>query len=120
MDQKIVYIEILDDLKNVFKGKIDKRIESIRLVHSDSVYLEIYRTEVKNKRIETIIRNDLSIIINDPETEDLPMFSINEDIEKNLDLLLLLDEYTIINTTDLFDDSVSDKIDKRYRLFRGV
>ena len=115
-------MEIIQELKNAFNGQIDGRIEDVRFVHNGSVYLEIYRTDTKDRgrRIETIIRNDLSIIVEDPENDNSPMFSVDEDIEKNIDLFLSLDKYTLVNTTDIFDDVASDKISKKYNIFKEV
>lgn len=109
----------MDELLKKFANQIDVCIDSVRLVHDEFVFLQIFKIETtaKGRIKETIIQNDLSNIVDDLEESQEPMFTVSCDIENNIEKLLSLDKVSLISTTDLFDSKAADMIDRKSRIF---
>lgn len=120
MDQKLIIVDITNELMKNFKDYMDKNIDTIRLLHDgDTVALEIttIETTAKNRIKETIARTDLSFIVDDPEVSEEPIFSVSNDIDDNVERFLALTPVSLINITDLFSEIAAEKIGKKFNRF---
>lgn len=120
MSQKIVMIDITNELLTKYGDYMDKNISQVRLIQDDeTVELEIFWVErtPKNRVKQTIQRTDLSFIVDDPQVSDEPMFSVNKDIEENVENFLNMTPVDLTNTTDLFSKEAAEKILKKYSVF---
>lgn len=93
-------VEILAELKRKYPDYLRPDFHSIKIIHSDKiVYLESVRYRYSGLRDEIIERTDLGFI-SDTATE---MFSTTRTAEDNARLFVHeLDEYSMIQCTDLF------------------
>jgi len=55
--------------------------------------------------------------VDDPQVSDEPMFSVNKDIEENVENFLNMTPVDLTNTTDLFSKEAAEKILKKYSVF---
>ncbi len=120
MSQKMVMIDITNELLTKYGDYMDKNISQVRLIQDDeTVELEIFWVErtPKNRVKQTIQRTDLSFIVDDPQVSDEPMFSVNKDIEENVENFLNMTPVDLTNTTDLFSKEAAEKILKKYSVF---
>jgi ABC-type dipeptide/oligopeptide/nickel transport system ATPase component len=120
MSQKIVMIDITNELLTKYGAYMDKNISQVTLIQDDEIVeLEIFWDErTPNKRVkQTIKRTDLSFIVDDPQVSEEPIFSVKKDIEENVEEFLNMTPVTLTYTTDLFSKEAAEKILKKYSLF---
>lgn len=120
MSQKIVMIDITNELLTKYGDYMDKNISQVTLIQDDEIVeLEIFWDErTPNKRVkQTIKRTDLSFIVDDPQVSEEPIFSVKKDIEENVEEFLNMTPVTLTYTTDLFSKEAAEKILKKYSLF---
>jgi hypothetical protein len=106
-------VEILPDLKRKYPGYLMPDFHSVKIVHIDGVvYLESVRHRHPGLRDEVIERIDLSFIADD----DAPMFPASRSLEDNARLFVhQLDEFSMIQCTDLFTDEAYAEIARRQK-----
>lgn len=105
-------VEILPDLKKKYPSNLKPDFHSIKITHSDGiVYLESVRYLHSGLRDEIIERTDLGFIT-DGTGE---MFLASRNPEDNARLFVhQLDEYSMINCTDIFTHEARVKIAQRH------
>lgn len=114
MDMTYCTINLYDVLKIKYKDYLKPEIVSISIIQSeDTVWLEYIEKVLIDGSFEkqTIRKIDLEFISDGDEFEEKLYFDPKEPIENNA--RKFIDEfspYSIINTTDLFNDDACDKI----------
>lgn len=106
-------VEILPDLKKKYFAYLKPDFHSIKIVHIDGiVFLESVRHRSPNLKDEIIERVDLSFITSD----NGDMFPSSYSPLENARLFVhQLDEYSMINCTDLFTLEACEKINNSYK-----
>lgn len=127
MDTNYSTINIYHQLKQKYKEYLKPEITAVSIMQSkETVWLEIIESIVTDDGFEkqTIQRTDLAFIVDDIDTdacysydcdyEKKLYFNTSEPIENNAKKFVNeFDLYSIINTTDLFNDSACEKIDTK-------
>lgn len=119
MDTFYSEIDFYDKLKLKYNEYLKPEIVSVSIIQSkDTVLLETVKLEEVEGGLEkqTVSRIDLGFIADGEDNESQELYFNPEDsIEKNVRKFINeFTPYDIINTTDLFNDEASDKINKKY------
>jgi hypothetical protein len=105
-------VEILPDLKKKYPSYLKPDFHSIKITHNDGiVYLESVRYRHSGLRDEIIERTDLGFISNG--TGEMFLASINPEDNARL-FVHQLDEYSMIQCTDLFTHEACMEITQRH------
>jgi len=122
MDSVYSTIDFYSNLKLKYKEYLKPEIVSIVMIQSkETVWLESIEVEIVKGGFEKQIvrRINLNFISDDEDGEfEGDFFNPKDTIENNVKKFI--DEfspYSIINTTDLFNDKASEKISKKYNTF---
>ena len=105
-------VKILPDLKKKYPNYLKSDFHSIKITHSGGVvYLESVRYRYAGVKDEIFERTDLSFIAED----DSDMFQISRDPTENARLFVhQLDEYSLIQCTDLFAHDSCIDIERKH------
>ena len=105
-------VEIMPDLKTKYPKYLKPDFHSVKIVLSDGVvYLESVRYRYVGLRDEIVERLDLSFIVEG----DSEMFPASLSPEDNARIFVHnLDEYSIINCTDLFTHEACEEISRKH------
>ncbi len=122
MDVIYSSINFYDKLVKKYREYLKTEIISIVMIQTkNEVYLETTELEPLEDGLEkqTVKRIDLSFITDgeDVESEEI-IFNPKDSIEKNVRKFINeLSPYSIINTTDLFNEEACERINKKYSTF---
>lgn len=121
MDLNYSVINFHDKLKLKYKDYLKEAIVSISMIQSeDNVYLETSEIEIVEGEFEkhVIKRVNLNFISDNDNDLDDYYFNPEDKIESNV--MKFINEFTpysIINTTDIFNDEACEKISRKYNTF---
>lgn len=121
MDSVFSIIDFYDELKFKYRDYLKKEIVSIIMMQTeDSVYLESTEIKIVEAGFEKQIvrRINLDSITESYEGEEVDFFSTDDKIEDNVKKFIDdFSPYSIINTTDIFNEKSVEKIGKMYNTF---
>jgi hypothetical protein len=103
LEDKTPRISILTKLKDKFGAYLKKDICDVNIAQSDfGIFLEVRRRPYKDPKIETVEYVDLEVLGN--------FLSERFDLSENAEKFLTLDEFSLVNVTDLFEEAVAQEI----------
>ena len=107
LDPNNTQVSILSRLQEKFGISLRKELADVKLLQDqDGVYLEIRRRPYRDKNKEVVEYMNLDFVDN--------LCSERLSVSENADRFMTLDEYDMVNVTDLIEESVAKAIWKKH------